>query len=37
MMAQAVKSFLAERGVTDIRLTVIPLEGEGTIESRVDK
>lgn len=39
MMGEAVKKFFAAKGVDDkeIRLTLIPLEGEGTIESRVDK
>ncbi|RXK37481.1 hypothetical protein M231_05202 [Tremella mesenterica] len=37
MMGQAVKQFFDERGVTDLRLTLIPLEGEGTIDNRVDK
>ena len=37
MMGQAVTSFFEERGVTDLRLTIMPLEGEGTIEHRVDK
>lgn len=39
MMGQAVKQFFAEKGVdeNDLRLTLMPLEGEGTIESRVDK
>jgi hypothetical protein len=38
MMGSAVKSFFAEQGMTDdIRLTLMPLEGEGTIDARVDK
>ncbi|WVR07878.1 hypothetical protein IAU60_004921 [Kwoniella sp. DSM 27419] len=37
MMAQAVRQFFADKGVDDLRLTLMPLEGEGTIESRVDK
>ena len=37
MMGQAVKSFFVEKGVEDLRLTLIPLEGEGTIDHRVDK
>lgn len=39
MMGQAVKQFFAEKGMdeSDLRLTLMPLEGEGTIESRVDK
>ncbi|WVW87153.1 hypothetical protein I302_109210 [Kwoniella bestiolae CBS 10118] len=36
MMGQAVQQFFHEKGVDDIRLTLMPLEGEGTIESRVD-
>ena len=37
MMGASVKRFFDERGVNDIRLTLMPLEGEGTIESRVDR
>ncbi|WVQ84854.1 hypothetical protein IAT38_007011 [Cryptococcus sp. DSM 104549] len=37
MMGQAVKQFFQEKGVDDIRLTLMPLEGEGTIDSRVDR
>ncbi|ODO10337.1 hypothetical protein I350_02566, partial [Cryptococcus amylolentus CBS 6273] len=37
MMGQAVKQFFDEKGVDDLRLTLMPLEGEGTIDSRVDK
>ncbi|OCF61999.1 hypothetical protein L486_01665 [Kwoniella mangroviensis CBS 10435] len=37
MMGQAVQQFFQEKGVDDIRLTLMPLEGEGTIESRVDR
>lgn len=37
MMGQAVKKFFDDKGVDDIRLTLIPLEGEGTIEHRVDR
>ena len=37
MMGASVKRFFDERGVHDIRLTLMPLEGEGTIESRVDR
>ncbi|WVQ74730.1 hypothetical protein IAR50_004334 [Cryptococcus sp. DSM 104548] len=37
MMGQAVKQFFDEKGVEDLRLTLMPLEGEGTIDSRVDK
>ncbi|KAL1412606.1 hypothetical protein Q8F55_000353 [Vanrija albida] len=39
MMGEAVKQFFQEHNVdeNDIRLTLIPLEGEGTIEHRVDK
>ena len=37
MMGQAVRKFFDEKGVDDLRLTLIPLEGEGTIESRVDR
>lgn len=37
MMGQAVKKFFDDKGIDDIRLTLIPLEGEGTIESRVDR
>lgn len=37
MMGAAVKRFFDEKGVNDIRLTLMPLEGEGTIESRVDR
>lgn len=39
MMGEAVKQFFKEHNVDehDIRLTLIPLEGEGTIEHRVDK
>nr|XP_018260063.1 uncharacterized protein I303_06980 [Kwoniella dejecticola CBS 10117]OBR82221.1 hypothetical protein I303_06980 [Kwoniella dejecticola CBS 10117] len=37
MMGQAVQQFFHEKGVDDIRLTLMPLEGEGTIESRVDR
>lgn len=37
MMGAAVKAFFDEKGVEDIRLTLMPLEGEGTIENRVDK
>ncbi|KAK4684890.1 hypothetical protein P7C73_g5274, partial [Tremellales sp. Uapishka_1] len=39
MMGQAVRNFFEEKGIaeSDIRLTLIPLEGEGTIEHRVDK
>lgn len=38
-MGEAVRKFFRENNVDDeeIRLTLIPLEGEGTIESRVDK
>ncbi|WWC95600.1 hypothetical protein V866_002465 [Kwoniella sp. B9012] len=32
MMGQAVQQFFEEKGVDDIRLTLMPLEGEGTIE-----
>ncbi|WRT69904.1 uncharacterized protein IL334_006895 [Kwoniella shivajii] len=34
MMGQAVKQFFDEKGVDDLRLTLMPLEGEGTIDSR---
>lgn len=37
MMGQAVKRFFDDKGVDDLRLTLIPLEGEGTIENRVDR
>jgi hypothetical protein len=37
MMGQAVKKFFDDKGIDDIRLTLIPLEGEGTIEHRVDR
>lgn len=37
MMGQAVKRFFSDKGIDDIRLTLMPLEGEGTIESRVDR
>ena len=37
MMGAAVKRFFSERGVEDLRITLMPLEGEGTIESRVDR
>jgi len=39
MMGQAVRKFFQERGVedADLRLTLMPLEGEGTIEHRVDR
>lgn len=38
MMGAAVKSFFAEQGMEEeIRLTLMPLEGEGTIDARVDK
>ncbi|KAK8849822.1 hypothetical protein IAR55_005158 [Kwoniella newhampshirensis] len=37
MMGQAVKQFFLEKGVEDLRLTLMPLEGEGTIDSRVDR
>nr|XP_031858309.1 uncharacterized protein CI109_006280 [Kwoniella shandongensis]KAA5525381.1 hypothetical protein CI109_006280 [Kwoniella shandongensis] len=37
MMGQAVKQFFDDKGVEDIRLTLMPLEGEGTIDSRVDR
>ncbi|CAK9782924.1 hypothetical protein CC85DRAFT_329427 [Cutaneotrichosporon oleaginosum] len=39
MMGEAVRKFFKEKDVdeNDIRLTLIPLEGEGTIEHRVDK
>jgi hypothetical protein len=37
MMGQAVRKFFDEKGVDDIRLTLIPLEGEGTIEHRIDR
>ncbi|GMK56231.1 hypothetical protein CspeluHIS016_0300710 [Cutaneotrichosporon spelunceum] len=39
MMGDAVRKFFKEKGVDehDIRLTLIPLEGEGMIEHRVDK
>ena len=37
MMGAAVKRFSDDKGVHDIRLTLIPLEGEGTIEHRVDR
>ena len=37
MMGEAVRKFFKEKGVEDIRLTLMPLEGEGTIESRVDR
>lgn len=39
MMGDAVKKFFQDNAVDeeDIRLTMIPLEGEGTIESRVDR
>lgn len=38
-MGEAVRKFFREKGVdeADVRLTLIPLEGEGTIENRVDK
>ena len=37
MMGQAVKAFFDEKQVDDLRLTLMPLEGEGTIDHRVDK
>lgn len=38
MMGAAVKQFFTEQGIEDeIRLTLMPLEGEGTIDSRVDR
>ena len=37
MMGAAVKRFFEERGVDDLRITLMPLEGEGTIETRVDR
>lgn len=37
MMGQAVRKFFDDKGIDDIRLTLIPLEGEGTIEHRVDR
>ena len=39
MMGEAVKQFFREKGVdeSEIRLTLIPLEGEGVIDDRVDK
>jgi len=37
MMGQAVKTFFDDKGISDLRLTLIPLEGEGTIDHRVDK
>jgi len=37
MMGQAVKTFFEDKVVDDLRITLMPLEGEGTIESRVDK
>jgi hypothetical protein len=36
MMGAAVQAFFKDKGVDDIRLTLMPLEGEGTIEHRVD-
>jgi hypothetical protein len=37
MMGQAVRRFFDDKGIDDIRLTLMPLEGEGTIDSRVDR
>lgn len=37
MMETAVLQFMEERGVTLEKLTSIPLEGEGTIDHRVEK
>lgn len=39
MMGEAVKKFFGEKGIdeSEIRLTQIPLEGEGVIDDRVDK
>lgn len=37
MMGMAVTKFFEARGITDLRLTLMPLEGEGTIDNRVDK
>ena len=39
MMAAAVKAFMRDKGVgeDELRVTSMPLEGEGTIEHRVDK
>ena len=36
-MGQAVKAFFDEKKMDDLRLTLMPLEGEGTIDHRVDK
>ncbi|ORY34567.1 hypothetical protein BCR39DRAFT_513405 [Naematelia encephala] len=39
MMGQAVRKFFADKGMNeaDLRLTLMPLEGEGTIDGRVDR
>jgi hypothetical protein len=37
MMEQAVQEFENEQGVQLEKITKIPLEGEGTIERRVEK
>lgn len=37
MMGQAVTKFFSDRGVEGIRLTLMPLEGDGIIDHRVDK
>lgn len=42
MMAAAVRQFFRDKGydeeeVQELRVTEVPLEGEGTIEHRVDK
>jgi hypothetical protein len=37
MMETAVKEFMDVHGVTPEKITSMPLEGEGTIEKRVEK
>jgi hypothetical protein len=37
MMGAAVKKFFDDKGGDDLRVTLMPLEGEGTIDHRVDK
>jgi hypothetical protein len=37
MMVQALENFQAEHEVSLEKITAIPLEGEGTIDHRVDK
>lgn len=37
MMSEAVKKFFAEKNMNDIEITLMPLEGDGIIDHRVDK